>query len=776
MKNNLELRLELNGKILFETQAADVAAEIKIGRAPDCAWRIPPTDKTASNHHAVILKKRGRLVIRDDGSKNGLFAKGVKFTEHKITAGDSIAIGDCRLVAEAAADKGAAEKLEFHRLELLNGVEAGRMYDLKGDCVRIGSGPDNDIACADPLVSGRHAQLTFKRDGSCWAKDLESRNGTLVNKTKLSGSTERMLRDGDILSIAYLEFRFLDKNAVHVRSYIGAKILAAAATIAVGVVAYYGWNSVSPDSRTLIDRAIEEARAGNFDAAAELMEKSTTARNAKAYKMRREKTLEDLPEWKKNSHGWTTAQQALAKSRWRDAYNAFGEVAKWPPGSKAEEVRAEAAKKLTFEFWEARRQLTVDEKIPGKNLDTLKDAGRSLQEALDIAARLDKGTPPAYFAPLMDISRDVLGEIQLTLDTYARIDAAIASIGKDANTASSVRAEVEAIRQANDAHNAERRAEQETNKFLYALYSGEVPARCARVLPMLEELEKCETLIAKKIENIAMRRDKGVPAETFAFAAIYDAHPNLETRHRALEAKLADLNDIAKQLDTRLSALDEDGFTPAGKISTAMSLLFNAAFVGEVFEFVKDGDPYVGYNSNDAGSGSYDRLVGIHQFCEFLNNPGDWRADLVAAQFKFVPELVKVRISEDKFRALIGYVANDKKMKLWRAEVDAVPGSLAKQYVDFAQSLLKKRSTWAEDMEDRLEKETSERAKILIAGMLLMLDPKPSEKKMENLERDWRALKNKMQRNMSEEEIWRQGFPGLVKFQEEWQRRIKEKQ
>ncbi len=62
-KKALEIRLEMNGRVLCEGTTKDLPAETTIGRAADCTWRMPPTDKTASNHHARLYGQRGKWCV-----------------------------------------------------------------------------------------------------------------------------------------------------------------------------------------------------------------------------------------------------------------------------------------------------------------------------------------------------------------------------------------------------------------------------------------------------------------------------------------------------------------------------------------------------------------------------------------------------------------------------------------------------------------------------------------------------------------------------------------
>jgi diguanylate cyclase (GGDEF)-like protein len=67
-----------------------------------------------------------------------------------------------------------------------------------------------DIRIDDQSVSRRHARVQPAVDG-CYAIDLDSRNGTLVNDQRI---TKARLHNGDSLRIGNSLFRFLDSNDI----------------------------------------------------------------------------------------------------------------------------------------------------------------------------------------------------------------------------------------------------------------------------------------------------------------------------------------------------------------------------------------------------------------------------------------------------------------------------------------------------------------------------------------------------------------------------------
>jgi hypothetical protein len=67
----------------------------------------------------------------------------------------------------------------------------------ESDRLLVGRHPACDVVVANPSVSRRHAQLTF-RDGVWVLQDLASTNGTSVNGERVGRST---LRAGDVISL-----------------------------------------------------------------------------------------------------------------------------------------------------------------------------------------------------------------------------------------------------------------------------------------------------------------------------------------------------------------------------------------------------------------------------------------------------------------------------------------------------------------------------------------------------------------------------------------------
>src|SRR5689334_15804899 len=81
----------------------------------------------------------------------------------------------------------------------------------------IGRSADCQLALDDPLVSRRHAVLRTRKDGVS-VEDLGSRNGVLVNGTKIDGAVE--ISDGDKVQIGSQEMMLMriDEHRIAARS------------------------------------------------------------------------------------------------------------------------------------------------------------------------------------------------------------------------------------------------------------------------------------------------------------------------------------------------------------------------------------------------------------------------------------------------------------------------------------------------------------------------------------------------------------------------------
>jgi hypothetical protein len=84
-------------------------------------------------------------------------------------------------------------------LTISKGPKAGSAYPLPAATLTIGRQAGNQIVIDDPMVSRRHARLTWQ--GTTFLlEDLGSANGTWVNNARITGPT--LLRAGDVIGLS----------------------------------------------------------------------------------------------------------------------------------------------------------------------------------------------------------------------------------------------------------------------------------------------------------------------------------------------------------------------------------------------------------------------------------------------------------------------------------------------------------------------------------------------------------------------------------------------
>lgn len=107
----VNIRLQIPEGKANVTEYALTDAEVFIGRSPQC--QIVLTDKKASRQSAVIKKAGINFVVQDMGSANGVFVNDQKVTQHELSSGDVIRIGDTPITFSAVNEDYFAKEHQF---------------------------------------------------------------------------------------------------------------------------------------------------------------------------------------------------------------------------------------------------------------------------------------------------------------------------------------------------------------------------------------------------------------------------------------------------------------------------------------------------------------------------------------------------------------------------------------------------------------------------------------------------------------------------------------
>ena len=84
----LELRFQ---DLVLKEYTLKKGDSLTIGRDPDND--IVPKDETVSNRHAILERKKEKLIVIDKGSKNGTFVNGIKVQSAELYDEDIVKIG-----------------------------------------------------------------------------------------------------------------------------------------------------------------------------------------------------------------------------------------------------------------------------------------------------------------------------------------------------------------------------------------------------------------------------------------------------------------------------------------------------------------------------------------------------------------------------------------------------------------------------------------------------------------------------------------------------------
>ncbi len=161
-------------------------------------------DPFLSPRHANFYYRKGKLVVRDEESANGIYIR-IRGS-HPIGFHDRFLVGE--QVMEVLRSVGTDDPFEpegdgtyffasrrrpshFRLVQILRGGDTGLGFQAIKDTVSIGR-EGNDVNFPDdPFISGHHAQVTYA-EGRLNLTDLGSKNGTFL---RVNG--ESVLEHGD---------------------------------------------------------------------------------------------------------------------------------------------------------------------------------------------------------------------------------------------------------------------------------------------------------------------------------------------------------------------------------------------------------------------------------------------------------------------------------------------------------------------------------------------------------------------------------------------------
>lgn len=688
------IRLEYNGRIVQEIRSKDISGELTIGRSKKCVWVTPDDDAVISSQHACVFVKGSSIWFKDLESKNGSFFKGKRIARKKLRVGDRISVGNGVLSAEKDSAVEAADQAA--EIVVRMGKSRGQKKTIEKPEFTIGSDPASDLVLLDSLVSRNHALVTLKDDGSCWIKDLESKNGTSVNGLPLREDKERMLKNNDVISLAHLEIEFHDGSARRSSGQAWLRLGIMAATLVIALGLFWTFQRMRPSAEHFIKETRRLAMAKDFQRASEALSKATGARKYQDNHLEVSDLRRLLSLWQSTVKVWDRAQLSLSEGKWVTASRDLGllgaakkEAWGWSPDGVQEKAAALTSKRM------------LDALMASKSIVRRDDMSiRDLREALEaVISALDAcgDSCPEYAQKVRAELVDARGELEQIIEEGSGMESALDKLRQKTPPYEEIIAAVESVQ--NSAGGAMRRKASLVHDAVKALSeSFQNFTQCANHIRALDFAAALKVNLALPPVNVCAVDPRVSAARTTLDAAFQD-----------LRAAASQLAHLQKQIDTIVE-------NPTAQIPGAISAWQNDAVMTDVFACDSLKTPLPG-RSRSMPSGEYDRMLGVEEFYYVLSSLPD------APDPGFI-EQMPVTTVLTKAKDLLKYMARfkdflDKPDNRW-----LVYGEIARVLTQY-ESVLATRDTIVETMVRRAQSAPGREA--LIAGgiaMGLAADPK----------------------------------------------------
>lgn len=659
-------------KVILRREKKELAAAtmtrgcepVLVGRARECTLRIPADDYAASGVHAKVFWKGSSLMIEDAGSRNGVYCDGRLLKgAHKMTPGALFAVGNCLLVIQGEEKERKKHKcLPFHRLEFLNGDRAGRIVDVRpradGRDFDIGLDPQSSIHLNDMLVSRRHAVLRMHDDGECWIEDVGSRNGTFVNGERLSGK-ERLLKDGDKISIAYFEFEFLDRKVVHTRVQAWLKLGVVSITLCVMAAVYVGWMATRQSSENYMETARRLAATENFDDARAAVDGARNSRDASSYQEQLDALVLQIETWRKTCQAWRDVRKDVAEGRLRSARQVLDKISSspieawsWNP-SEASAVR----KDVEFATMALRLYFTGKDAIDAASGESKPNADMLVRSAIGpIESFLNQHGEDArkrpYIEPVLKQAEDLLKELRFIREGYDAVDNSIARV-------SAVKPEFHGIYDSFSSLASDQRLPAAVRG-----YARQQLVPCKAFVEAQEFLEnEFETLL--KLDFVGVRKSDGdfkLPSPELCIR-----HVKYSDARAAFAAQHASYQQEAESLNLMVCGLASVGITPDAR-GDDINMFLNTTNVDEALSFdcLRRRPPNA---RRPEPIGMYDALFGIEHVYESLRALPNALNGRNVRTVGFAPRCIAARQAFDRAEMFVQYLDGEDKKYLQRGDV-----------------------------------------------------------------------------------------------------------
>lgn len=707
------IRLEYNGRIVHEIASGAISGDLIIGRSHSCTWPVPKDETVCSSKHAKVFVKGKRVWVQDLDSTNGMFYNGKRIAKKRLAVGDKIGLGNCVLCVEAERSGGGTV---FSELQIRSGKGRGQKKLLKPPMFAIGSDPASDLVFLDMLVSRKHAEVLVKDDGSCWIRDLGSKNGTSVNGLPLRDDKERLLKEGDRIAFSHLEVEFHDGAVAHSNKQVWLRVLILAVTLAAGLGAYDSYQRMRPSAGSFIREARQLAADEAFAEAAQMVEKAATARRASSNQVAIEELRRLLSEWQNTVTVWARAQEALAAGKWTHVSRDLGllqagrkDAWEWNSRAATEKENMNAAKAMLDAY--LRVEAAVDRE------DSSFQEFHGIHDGLIAAREQAPAELPSYLEPLQEAMDGVAQRLAALLGECRELEQALNRLGEATPPYDEIPATVARGRQSKEIAISRRATTIEP--ALVAL--AETAKRMSEAVRQVRALHLTEALAS----DIRLP-----PADLCAIdPRISRARQILEQGGQNLRQKTGQFQMLLAEVDKRLEGTADQpaclaAFTDADQLAKALAC--------DVLEYP------LPKRSRTEPAGAYDRLFSVEEFYTYLSAFPDPVDPAMVSDLPVASALTRLRELAQRIENLLAFVKQPDNQWMMGDAVQTRIASL--------ETVLAQRDDLVKAMAEKAAADTS-RAGLIAGGIVARLSTRPGQAQIKGMHPEmWVAAELKRQR------------------------------
>ena len=751
------IRLEHNGRIIHEISSGTMEKEIVIGRSHTCTWPVPREDTVASSQHAALFRKGKNVWLKDLGSTNGTFYNGKKILKRKLVLNDKISLGNCVVCVEP--DRGGDNKT-FSEVVVLSGKGRGQKKQLVPPVFTIGSDPTSHLSFFDLLISRRHAEIAVKEDGSCWIRDLGSKNGTAVNGMPLRDDKERLLKEGDRIAFSHLEIEFHDGAVKHSNKQAWLKIAVLVVTLVAGMSVWGVYQYVlRPPWSVFFRNARRLAEQEQFSAAAKELDKAVNARGAADNALKIEGLQGSLVVWENTLSIWRRSQKALEKGEWTQASRELGglysvkkEAWEWSDKASDEKVQAAQAKMLLDTFLNAQNAIRRED----VSLETLSSEQKDVKLAL---ARLEETLPPYLVALKAELEKSSERLVSLVGESRS-LEEAMEQLKLSPPPYDEI---VRVLRKSLDS----------TEKGL--------KRRASELTPVVQALATSFNALTSTLQQVrelegekALASDIGLPSVDLCAMdpRVSVARAELDKSHKNVKVLAGQLTMLFSEVEKRIGR--------TGDLPECVRLLIDPAVMAQVLacDSLRQQLPK---RSRKEAVGCYDQVLGIDEFYAYLSAFPGQADSAMFSDLPFVSQLSQAREAIRKIEAFQAFVRQKEKVLL--------VGQTMTEQMRRLDAILARRDAIVKEMVAKAESEKG-RAGLIAGGIVARLCTKEGSGLINRrTPEEWVAAELKLQRavlmRLKEEyrgaaptrqieirtEIMAKGLPGDNLVREMWAKR-----